>query len=142
MSYFVRGFIRERGEKIAVEISEEDLDREEARLGDKLYSMTISTPYGCVVALSIEMNLSNFKYLVLTLLDPLNSDDMRILESISRKKEIIVEHRDKLVETYKLSESDVDRLNYVIGKARECDIMRSIKTDLDKAFEWILSSLS
>jgi len=47
MKIFVRGYIENVEGSLEIKISKEDLyDVEGLRVGDKLYVMTISTPYG------------------------------------------------------------------------------------------------
>ncbi|MEM0283238.1 MAG: hypothetical protein QXE32_02910 [Sulfolobales archaeon] len=144
IQYFTRAYLsrNSRGEVI-LKISEEDLSENEVGigLGGKLYSMAISTPYGCVIALSLELTTPDMIYAALALLNPLNSEDTQILEKIISSREIHISLGERILGVYRLSEAEVDRLSYTMSKTRECDIMRSVEVDLDKAYEWIISSL-
>ena len=60
MKIFVRGYIENVEGSLEIKISKEDLyDVEGLRVGNKLYVMTISTPYGCIMSIAIDLYSKN-----------------------------------------------------------------------------------
>lgn len=138
----VRGHLVGDGGRPAIRVSEREVPGTGSlATGERLYAMAISTPYGCVVALGVEILVEGQRYAVMTLLDPLDPSGTGLLRRAVEERAIDLCVGERVVDTYRLSDEDVDKVLYTLEKTRECDIMRGATVDLDKAFEWILTSL-
>ncbi|MCC6062185.1 MAG: hypothetical protein LM581_04390 [Desulfurococcales archaeon] len=143
MKIFVRGYIENVKGSFKIKISKEDLyDVEGLRVGDKLYVMTISTPYGCIMSIAIDLYSKKYLYGVITMFNPLDPKDQDLVNKIINERRLGIYVEKTFEQIYELNNEDVEKIMYNLEKARECDYMRGVKVDLDKAFEWIQSMLA
>jgi hypothetical protein len=138
----VRGYVKSIGNRPFVELSVDE-DILNLDIENKIYAMTISTPYGCVIGIGFITKSVFHKYMILSLLNPLDEKDLEVLKMILDLKRLIIKINTRSSESeylYELSDEDSYRLEYVMNKTRECDLSMNKSIDLDKAFDWIIEN--
>ncbi len=137
-----RGYVRSIKNKPVIELSIDE-DVPNLDIENKIYAMAISTPYGCVIGIGFITKSIFHKYMILSLLNPLDEKDLGVVKEILDLKRLTIKINTKSSESeylYELSDEDSYRLEYVMNKTKECDLSMNKSIDLDKAFDWIIEN--
>jgi hypothetical protein len=137
-----RGYVRSIKNKPVIELSIDE-DVPNLDIENKIYAMAISTPYGCVIGIGFITKSIFHKYMILSLLNPLDEKDLGVIKEILDLKRLTIKINTKSggsEYSYELSDEDSYRLEYVMNKTKECDLSMNKSIDLDKAFDWIIEN--
>ncbi|MGC9149292.1 MAG: hypothetical protein ACP5GI_07645 [Sulfolobales archaeon] len=138
----VRGYVEDIDNNPVAKLSiDEELNT--LNIEKKIYAIAISTPYGCVIGIGLLARSASYKYMILSLLNPLNEKDLATVRKILDLKKLTIKINTSSSESeyfYELSDEDAYKLEYVMNKTRECDLSMNKNINLDKAFDWIIEN--
>ncbi len=143
MVLVIRGYLKQTEGSVVIDIRGEDLWEEVSLPRDtKTSGLAISTPYGCVIVIGIDALIGSERVLVASFLDPLNPATLEIIEGASKTRKISLTKDGATVGVLNLSEEDLEKMEYVASKTRECSKMQDKPTNMELAAQWFMDSFS
>jgi hypothetical protein len=141
--FIVRGYLRLSNGSVVMDVRGEDLWGEVSLpRGSRTTGLAISTPHGCVIVIGVDALMGGEKVLIASFLDPLDPATLGIIEGASKSRRISLARDGAILGTLDLSESDLEKMEYVASKTRECMKMQDKPVNLELAAQWFIENFN